>query len=671
MKPNKAKTMIKLRTVFLMFFFTVTHTNSIVTECLNDKNTFKPLTFDENIVSISSREKSIESVVEDVNFVSEKENDKDDFKSSWYVSLCKNIIDGKNVLTKDMVLKSNTTYIVLYDYDLLGETITIPEKCVLKFQGGSLKNGTIVGIKTSIYAKNNVIFKNNITIRGTWNNKKVSSKWFNLYNSKTLENILYLCDGDDYTFVDIEKCDIDINGYIDDDVDYGGADFINVISNSLSVPSNTYIDFNGGTLNIIPNKRKYYSAISIINAENVTIKNLNVLGDADTHTQGEYGYGIDIRGSKNIIIENFLGDKLSGDAISIGSYNNDGLTIFQKCENVKIYKSKLYRARRNGLTVTYASDVVVDRCEIKEIGTINGTLPKCGIDLEPNNWNSIHALLDYKSIDNVRIVNSTITGCAGRSIDAISYDERPTVHNISIENVICDSGVRISSHADNVYIDNSNLKVGVFAFENGYVKNTNFDGFILLDNTTSFTIERCNITTDYKKTKTITEGMGIALYNHDICDASNTIVKECKITLLNFSDQTYTPVVFPISRAGAWNEKFYVKGIPSLINNTFVSNDLPIALCIGSNTINNVLFNCQNFNLIKTRRAKFVVSGNSVNNEYGFYSITKNRYTNEFEASDTIIIAQNKIKTPVYGNLFTSMLGTFPYVIEFDNTIKH
>lgn len=53
--------------------------------------------------------------------------------------------ERKNVLTQDMINKSNTIYEIRYDFDLNGGEITIPENCVLKFNGGSLSNGTING----------------------------------------------------------------------------------------------------------------------------------------------------------------------------------------------------------------------------------------------------------------------------------------------------------------------------------------------------------------------------------------------------------------------------------------------------------------------------------------------------------------------------------------------
>lgn len=60
-----------------------------------------------------------------------------------YKILRRNIIDGKNILTQDMINQSYTIYVVQYDFDLDGATIKIPEGCILDFQGGSIVNGKV------------------------------------------------------------------------------------------------------------------------------------------------------------------------------------------------------------------------------------------------------------------------------------------------------------------------------------------------------------------------------------------------------------------------------------------------------------------------------------------------------------------------------------------------
>ena len=91
--------------------------------------------------------------------------------------LRKNIQQGKNVLTQDVINQENTIYIIQYDYDLNGAEITIPVNCTLQFEGGSLSNGTVNCNKTIINAKpKNNIFKN-INTKG-FTSSKCYVEWF-------------------------------------------------------------------------------------------------------------------------------------------------------------------------------------------------------------------------------------------------------------------------------------------------------------------------------------------------------------------------------------------------------------------------------------------------------------------------------------------------------------
>ena len=70
------------------------------------------------------------------------------FSGKGYRILRKNIVDGKNVLTQEMVNEPDTVYEIRYDFDLDGKTVSVPEGCVLKFEGGSLDHGTLTGNDT-------------------------------------------------------------------------------------------------------------------------------------------------------------------------------------------------------------------------------------------------------------------------------------------------------------------------------------------------------------------------------------------------------------------------------------------------------------------------------------------------------------------------------------------
>lgn len=81
--------------------------------------------------------------------------------------LRKNMVGGVNKLTQAMIADANTIYSIQYDYDLDGATITLPAGATLKFEGGSLKNGTITGNGTVIDAGNTKIF-DSITFSGSF-----------------------------------------------------------------------------------------------------------------------------------------------------------------------------------------------------------------------------------------------------------------------------------------------------------------------------------------------------------------------------------------------------------------------------------------------------------------------------------------------------------------------
>lgn len=70
-----------------------------------------------------------------------------------YKILRRNIIDGKNMLTQDMVNQPHTIYMIQYDFDLDGATITLPEGCMFDFQGGSISNGFLEGKIENTHAR--------------------------------------------------------------------------------------------------------------------------------------------------------------------------------------------------------------------------------------------------------------------------------------------------------------------------------------------------------------------------------------------------------------------------------------------------------------------------------------------------------------------------------------
>lgn len=133
----------------------------------------------------------------------DKDYDPENFSGYGKVYLRKNIltknVDGKqvsvNILTQAMFqdkegsLKDHTIFIIQYDYDLDGSYIELPEDAILKFEGGSLSNGTLLLHNNMLYP--NPIDLKKVTCNVTFRNNFADGQL--VYADKSLK--LYFGDG--------------------------------------------------------------------------------------------------------------------------------------------------------------------------------------------------------------------------------------------------------------------------------------------------------------------------------------------------------------------------------------------------------------------------------------------------------------------------------------------
>lgn len=129
---------------------------------------------------------------EKVMKLADKEYNADGFSGLGRVYLRKNLVESKNVLTQEMINSTNTRYVIQYDYDINGESINIPEGCVLDFQGGSLNNGTINN-NSARFEGNPKILNCSISNLGY----EAKAEWFGItstqdpeYNRKTIQMLV-------------------------------------------------------------------------------------------------------------------------------------------------------------------------------------------------------------------------------------------------------------------------------------------------------------------------------------------------------------------------------------------------------------------------------------------------------------------------------------------------
>lgn len=76
-----------------------------------------------------------------------------DYQVAPYIYLTKvlkpNVTENEeNVINQHFISEPNTKYVIKWDYNLLGQTIIMPEKCILEFDGGSFSNGKLFGDDT-------------------------------------------------------------------------------------------------------------------------------------------------------------------------------------------------------------------------------------------------------------------------------------------------------------------------------------------------------------------------------------------------------------------------------------------------------------------------------------------------------------------------------------------
>lgn len=95
-----------------------------------------------------------EDLTQECNVLSFKDRIYDSEVGKGYKILRKNWVTGVNVLSPDELSLEHTIYEIRYDFDLQGQTVTLPEGCVLLFKGGTINNGTVVCNYTDIIGIN-------------------------------------------------------------------------------------------------------------------------------------------------------------------------------------------------------------------------------------------------------------------------------------------------------------------------------------------------------------------------------------------------------------------------------------------------------------------------------------------------------------------------------------
>lgn len=136
----------------------------------------------------------------------------------------------------------------------------------------------------------------------------------------------------------------------------------------------------GAILKAIPNAYSDYAILYLPAVSDVIIQGGTIVGDRNEHsgTTGESGMGIWIASSSRVYIAGVTIRDCWGDGLYVGG--NSGCSTIRLCHVISDHN------RRQGLSVVYAADV---RIQYSVFSNTGGTLPEAGIDLEPNEGETV------------------------------------------------------------------------------------------------------------------------------------------------------------------------------------------------------------------------------------------------------------------------------------------
>ncbi|RAP14848.1 right-handed parallel beta-helix repeat-containing protein [Bacillus velezensis] len=246
----------------------------------------------------------------------------------------------------------------------------------------------------------------------------------------------------------------------------------------INIPSNIELILHPeAVFKVQPNDSQGYSCFYIGQASNVTIRGGQIIGDRYEHDYSkiesvkkthEWGYGIHVHGSSNVLIENVQVSDCIGDNIWIaadGMMNTSG--TYTPSKNVTVRKCTLLRGRRNNLATNGCEGLLVDDCDIEEAGgdTIG---PQLGIDLEGFGENGIKYDHPYKlTVRNCRFKNngrgSVTAHTSGKVIIEGNYSDNVISYGFSTDVSIKNNKIINDAETKKYGIDS----VGVSSTESG------------------------------------------------------------------------------------------------------------------------------------------------------------------------------------------------------------
>lgn len=236
-----------------------------------------------------------------------------------------------------------------------------------------------------------------------------------------------------------KKGDIDYTEALQKGIDKAGVllmpDYpLLVNEKGLVLKSNTKLVFRDKSKLVMKeNSETHYGVINIREVENIDIYFANIEGDRETHliNKGEWGMGIRIQGARHVNLHAPTITNCWGDGIYLAPSGN------VENEKITVDYFKIYRARRNGISLVSGKSILIDNGLISET---HGTAPQSAIDIEPNSPSNV--------LQDIFVRNLTTHNSAGdgvmMSLSNLTLERKDIVGKPQDNNVT----IRIENHKD-------------------------------------------------------------------------------------------------------------------------------------------------------------------------------------------------------------------------------
>lgn len=267
-----------------------------------------------------------------------------------------------------------------------------------------------------------------------------------------------------------------------------------MITKGVKLSSGTNVYGSDANIKVLSNDYVGYGTFVLQNVKNVTIQNLNFVGDRETHnyTSGsshEWGQGLCLFGCDGVTVDNCRFTNLTGDGVYIGCNFNPSGGFINNSKNILIENCYFEGIRRNCISLTNSeSNTVVRNCYFKDFGY---TAPKSAVDIEVEVWSSLATDIHLQNLTITKSVEFVNENGIGESIDIVKNDGLGDIYMNKIYSINCRaisaSGVTRTTNMMSkygIYLTNSEFKYidldisyvrpGFFGI--GYVENVKSDG---------------------------------------------------------------------------------------------------------------------------------------------------------------------------------------------------